>query len=198
MIRLIFDPVRILKYEQKGSVLKYPKWLSPESREWLSCICMHTSEKILNQGAMKAKVKAWQANGLQVVFTNGCFDLVHLGHVDYLEKSASLGDKLVIGLNSDASVRRLKGASRPILDAHARSRMLAALAFVDGVVLFGEDTPQHLIALLLPDVLVKGADYSIDQVVGGKEVVENGGRVELVSLVNGYSTSSIVEKIKAL
>ncbi|MCL4105890.1 UNVERIFIED_CONTAM: hypothetical protein GTU68_012528 [Idotea baltica] len=159
---------------------------------------MHTSQKILDQAAMAAKIKAWQADGLQIVFTNGCFDLVHLGHVDYLETASALGDKLVIGLNSDASVSRLKGASRPILDAHARSRMLAALAFVDGVVLFEEDTPLNLITQFLPDILIKGADYTVDQVVGGKEVLENGGRVELIRLVNGYSTSSIVQKIKSL
>ena len=159
---------------------------------------MHTSSKILGQDEMIAQVRSWQQEGLQVVFTNGCFDLVHLGHVDYLEKAAQLGDRLVIGLNSDDSVKRLKGNNRPILDENARSRLLAALEFVHGVTVFEDDTPRDLIARLLPEILVKGADYTVDQVEGGKEVMANGGKVELVELVQGYSTSSIVAKIKSL
>lgn len=159
---------------------------------------MHTSSKIKSQEQMIEQVKDWQSQGQKVVFTNGCFDLVHLGHVDYLEKAAALGDKLVIGLNSDASVKRLKGEKRPILDGNARTRLLAALEFVQGVVVFEEDTPRGLIASLLPDVLVKGADYAVEEVEGHKEVLANGGRVELVELVEGYSTSSIVARIKTL
>ena len=159
---------------------------------------MHTAHKIKGRGEMIAQVRDWQADGLKVVFTNGCFDLVHLGHVDYLEKAAALGDRMVIGLNSDASVSRLKGESRPILDGNARGRLLAALEFVHGVVVFEEDTPRSLIAELLPDVLVKGADYSVEQVEGHVEVLANGGEVKLVPLVEGYSTSSIVKKIKSL
>ncbi len=152
----------------------------------------------MERDQMIQQVKTWQGKGLKVVFTNGCFDLVHLGHVDYLEKAAALGDKLVIGLNSDDSVRRLKGENRPILDENARTRLLAALEFVQGVVVFDEATPRDLIASLLPDVLVKGADYSVEEVEGHVEVLKNGGRVELVELVKGYSTSSIVAKIQSL
>ena len=144
------------------------------------------------------QIKDWQEQGLKVVFTNGCFDLVHLGHVDYLEKAAALGDRLVIGVNSDDSVSRLKGTSRPILDENARTRLLAALEFVAGVVVFADDTPQELIGYLLPDILVKGADYKVEEVAGHQEVLANGGSVELIDLVNGYSTSSIVDKIKSL
>lgn len=152
----------------------------------------------MERDQMIDQVKSWQDQRLKVVFTNGCFDLVHLGHVDYLEKASALGDKLVIGLNSDASVKRLKGENRPILDENARTRLLAALEFVHGVVVFDEETPRSLIARLLPDVLVKGADYTVEQVEGHIEVLENGGQVKLVELVEGYSTSSIVARIKSL
>lgn len=156
-----------------------------------------TASKIQSREALAAQIAAWRAQGESIVFTNGCFDLVHLGHVDYLERAAALGDRLVIGLNSDASVTRLKGASRPILAAHARSRLLAAFEFVDGLVVFDEDTPQELIVALHPDVLVKGNDYTVAEVAGAKEVLSWGGRVELVDLVEGQSTSSIIAKIKA-
>ena len=159
---------------------------------------MRTASKIMDRNAMVQQVKEWQDSGQKVVFTNGCFDLVHLGHVDYLEKAAALGDRLVIGVNSDASVSRLKGESRPILDLDARSRLLAALEFVSGIVAFEEDTPRELIAQLLPDILVKGADYKVEEVEGHKEVLANGGEVLLIELVEGYSTSGIIKKIKAL
>lgn len=130
-----------------------------------------------------------------VVFTNGVFDILHAGHVDLLERAAALGDALVVGLNSDASTRRLKGERRPVMSEFDRARVLAALEMVDGVVLFQEDTPEALIRRLLPDVLVKGADYAEDQIVG-KEIVESrGGRVVRVPLVEGRSTSAIVEEI---
>ncbi len=131
-----------------------------------------------------------------MVFTNGCFDILHLGHIDYLEKARFLGDKLVVGLNDDDSVRRLKGESRPINNLKARSSMLAALEFVDAVVPFEEDTPLSLISSLLPDVLVKGNDYTIDNIVGADVVIENGGRVETIELVKGYSTTTIINKLK--
>lgn len=155
-----------------------------------------TASKIRSRSAMADQIAEWHAEGQRVVFTNGCFDLVHLGHVDYLERAAALGDRLVIGLNSDASVRRLKGPSRPILAEYARARLLAALAFVDGLVVFEEDTPRDLIVHLHPDVLVKGSDYAVDQVAGAREVLDWGGTVELVALVEGQSTSSIIDKIK--
>lgn len=140
-------------------------------------------------------IKSWKSEGHKVVFTNGCFDIVHLGHLDYLEKARALGQKLVIGLNTDASITRLKGQTRPIIPEVARARLLAALEFVDAVVLFADDTPLTLIKTLLPDILTKGNDYSVENIVGAKEVMDNGGTVETIELVKGYSTSSIIEKI---
>ena len=155
---------------------------------------MWTKAKILDWPAAVARRAEWRAAGRRVVFTNGCFDLLHLGHVDYLEQARHLGDALVVGLNTDASVRRLK-PGRPLQDETARARILAALAFVDAVVLFGEPTPQQLIEALLPDVLVKGDDYAIDGIVGHEIVLEQGGQVLTVPLVAGYSTTAIVERI---
>jgi rfaE bifunctional protein nucleotidyltransferase chain/domain len=142
------------------------------------------------------RIRAWQTEGKRVVFTNGVFDLLHLGHVTYLAKAADLGDKLIIGLNTDASVKRLKGESRPINDQNNRAALLASLFFVDAVVLFEEDTPRELISRLLPDVLVKGADYTIENIAGAKEVLANGGEVKTIDLVSGYSSTSIINKIK--
>ena len=133
-----------------------------------------SSDKIRSREALKAQVKTWQEEGLKVVFSNGCFDIVHLGHIDYLEKARAMGDKLVIGLNADTSVRELKGPNRPINDEYARSRMLAAFEFVDGVTLFSEDTPKDLIAYLVPDVLVKGSDYAVKDIIGADTVIPKG------------------------
>ncbi len=146
---------------------------------------------------MQETITAWKAAGEKVVFTNGVFDLLHLGHVTYLAKAADLGDKLIIGLNTDASVKRLKGEGRPINDQNNRAALLASLFFVDTVVLFEDDTPRDLIAQLLPDVLVKGADYSVEQIAGAKEVLANGGEVKTITLVDGYSSTSIINRIKA-
>lgn len=141
------------------------------------------------------KVAQWQENGDAVVFTNGCFDLLHHGHVDILHKARNLGDRLVVGLNSDASVRRLKGSRRPIVKEEDRAAILSALSSVDLVVIFDEDTPIELIRAVKPDILVKGSDYTPDQVVG-KEVVESyGGRVELVPLMEGHSSTGIEQRI---
>jgi len=155
-----------------------------------------TSKKIVSQETLKKKVNDWQSRDLKVVFSNGCFDILHLGHIDYLEKARAQGDRLVIGLNSNESVKRLKGQDRPINNEEARGRMLAALAFVDGVTIFGEETPKELIEYLLPNVLVKGSDYSVDNIVGAKSVMANGGMVKTIDLVDGYSTTNIIEKIK--
>jgi rfaE bifunctional protein nucleotidyltransferase chain/domain len=141
-------------------------------------------------------VADWQAAGQQVVFTNGCFDIVHLGHIDYLEKARALGDRLVVGLNTDASVSRLKGPLRPVVQEHARARLIAALAFVDTVILFDEPTPQALIEALRPDILTKGDDYTIETIVGAEFVLANGGAVKTIPLVQGYSTTQLIEKIK--
>ena len=157
---------------------------------------MWTKDKIMTREQLPAVVAGWRAAGRQVVFTNGCFDLLHLGHVDYLEQARHLGDALVVGLNTDASVSCLK-PGRPIQDEEARARILAALAFVDAVVLFGEPTPLALIELVQPDVLVKGDDYAPESIVGYDVVMARGGQVRTVPLVAGYSTSRIVAKIRA-
>ena len=155
-----------------------------------------TETKILRLPEAVEQVADWQRAQQKVVFTNGCFDLVHLGHIDYLEKARALGDRLVLGLNTDASVSRLKGPSRPIVDEYARCRLMAALSFVDTVILFDEPTPQALIEALKPDILVKGDDYSVETIVGADFVLKNGGTVETVALVEGYSTTALIERIR--
>jgi len=137
----------------------------------------------------------WKNENQKVVFTNGCFDILHLGHVDYLEKARLTGDKMIVGLNTDASVSTLKGPNRPINNEYARARILAALQFVDLVVLFAEDTPLELIKSLAPDILIKGNDYSIETIVGAKEVIANGGTVKTIELVPDYSTTKTIEKL---
>ncbi|MBB6112441.1 rfaE bifunctional protein, domain II [Mucilaginibacter lappiensis] len=152
--------------------------------------------KITNISLLKTQVQSWQRLGQKVVFTNGVFDLLHIGHITYLAKAAELGEKLIIGLNADSSVRRLKGENRPVNDQNNRAAILAALFFVDAVVLFDEDTPLNLISTLLPDILVKGADYSVENIVGSKEVLANGGEVKTIDFVKGYSSTAIIEKIR--
>ena len=157
---------------------------------------MTNADKIVSKEKAAALVDVWKQSG-EVVFTNGCFDILHLGHIDYLEKAKQLGSKLVVGLNTDASVKRLKGPDRPLNNEYARARMLAALACTDAVILFDEPTPLELITDIKPDVLVKGSDYTIDTIVGADIVIENGGSVKTIDLVNGYSTTGIIEKIKS-
>lgn len=142
------------------------------------------------------KVAEWQRRGESIVFTNGCFDIVHRGHVEYLAKASDLGQRFVIGLNTDASVSRLKGPSRPLVDEESRAILLAALQFVHMVVYFDEDTPYELIKKLQPDVLVKGADYRAEDIVGYDVVTGRGGRVETISFVEGFSTTLLVQKLK--
>ena len=137
-------------------------------------------------------------NGRRVVFTNGCFDLLHPGHIETLEKARNLGDALVVGVNSDRSVRESKGAGRPILPERERAEILAALECVDGVVIFDEPTPQEIISALLPDVLVKGGDWASDQIVGREDVEAAGGKVVSIPVLAGYSTTAILEKIRML
>ena len=143
---------------------------------------------------MKELVSQWQSKGETVVFTNGCFDILHRGHITYLQEAAQLGDHLIIGLNSDASVRRLKGETRPIVSEADRAALLSALQCIDGVVLFEEDTPAELLAYLRPNPLVKGGDYKIEDIIG-RESVDN---VEVLSFKEGYSTSDIVGKIATM
>jgi len=153
-------------------------------------------DKISDLTFLKSKVTAWKNEGKKVVFTNGVFDLLHIGHITYLSKAAELGDKLIIGLNADSSVKRIKGDSRPINAQDSRAALLASFFFVDAVVVFGEDTPLNLITALMPDILIKGADYTIDNIVGAKEVLANGGEVKTITFVEGYSSTSIIQKIR--
>lgn len=152
-----------------------------------------TADKVVSIEEAAATIKIWQKQERTVVFTNGCFDLLHVGHVDYLESAKALGDYLVIGLNADVSVRKLKGESRPLLDEDARARLLAALGFVDLVVLFSEDTPTELLSVLQPNILVKGGDYRSDEVAGREYCQE----VKILQFTEGYSTSNIVKKIQS-
>jgi rfaE bifunctional protein nucleotidyltransferase chain/domain len=158
---------------------------------------METQHKILNKEQLLTKVASWKEKAQKTVFTNGCFDILHLGHIDYLEKAAGKGDKLIVAINTDSSVKKLKGDSRPINNEIARARLLAALAFVDAVTFFSEDTPIKLISNILPDVLIKGSDYEIGNIIGADIVLQNGGAVETIALVEGYSTSQIIKQIKA-
>ncbi|WP_025763162.1 D-glycero-beta-D-manno-heptose 1-phosphate adenylyltransferase [Dyadobacter tibetensis] len=155
-----------------------------------------TESKIQNLEAAMETIAGWQQAGQKVVFTNGCFDIVHLGHIDYLEKAHALGDRLVLGLNTDASVSRLKGPLRPVVNEYARARLMAALTFVDAVILFDEPTPSQLIEAVKPDILVKGDDYTVETIAGSDFVLARGGEVKTIALVQGYSTSALIEKIK--
>jgi rfaE bifunctional protein nucleotidyltransferase chain/domain len=155
-----------------------------------------TGDKICDLAVALERRSEWKSNGEQVVFTNGCFDILHLGHVDYLEKARQTGTKMIVGLNSDASVRILKGPERPVNSEYARARIIASLQFVDLVIVFNEETPLELINKLLPDILVKGDDYSIETIVGAKEVISAGGQVKTIPLVPSYSTTGIIQKLK--
>jgi rfaE bifunctional protein nucleotidyltransferase chain/domain len=152
--------------------------------------------KIVSRDTIQTIAEQAKADGKKMVFSNGCFDLVHRGHVEYLAKAADLADIFVLGLNTDASVQRLKGANRPLQDEEARAILMAGFAFIDYVVLFDEDTPYELIDLVKPDVLVKGNDYKAEDVVGYDIVTKNGGTVQTIELTEGYSTTNIVNKIK--
>jgi len=157
---------------------------------------METKSKIQSLDQAIRTVERWKRKGQVLVFTNGCFDILHVGHIDYLEKARREGDRLIIGLNTDASVQALKGPGRPINGEESRARLLAALAFVDLVILFDESTPLKLIKAVQPDILVKGSDYEVENIVGAKFVMENGGKVITLDLIEGVSTTHIIEKIK--
>lgn len=154
------------------------------------------NKKILDPEQLQRQLNIWRLTDKKIVFTNGCFDILHLGHVEYLSKAASEGNALVLGLNTDASVKRLKGPERPVNNQSARAQILASLFFVDAVVLFDEDTPEQLIKAVRPDVLIKGSDYSIDKIVGADFVQSYGGLVTTVDLVQGYSTTGLIERLK--
>jgi D-glycero-beta-D-manno-heptose 1-phosphate adenylyltransferase len=153
-------------------------------------------QKILTTSQAIQRVAQWRLLRKKIAFTNGVFDIVHEGHIYSLSQAAKEADFLVIGLNADASVKRLKGKGRPVNSQDSRALVLASLVIVDAVVLFEEDTPLELINAIMPDVLVKGGDYTVDQVAGAKEVIANGGRVVINPIIEGFSTTSIIERLK--
>ena len=153
---------------------------------------------IVDEDQLLALLREAKARGERIVMTNGCFDILHVGHVSYLTEARSLGDRLIVAVNDDGSVRRLKGADRPINGLHPRMMVLAALACVDWVVPFSEDTPERLICRLLPDVLVKGGDYRPEDIAGGRCVTENGGEVRVLQFVDGCSTTALIESFKTV
>ncbi len=153
-------------------------------------------QKILTRDLAIQQVAQWKLMGKKIAFTNGVFDILHPGHIFSLSEAAREGDYLVVGLNADASVKRLKGESRPVNNQESRALLLASLLMVDAVVIFEEDTPLELISAILPDVIVKGGDYTVEQVAGGKEVIANGGRVVINPILAGFSTTSIIARMK--
>lgn len=155
-------------------------------------------EKIFTWDHLQKQLAVWHLKDKKIVFTNGCFDIIHAGHVEYLAKARDLGHVLIIGLNTDESVHRLKGPHRPVTPENARALTLAALSFVDAVILFSEDTPLELIRLIQPDVLVKGKDYDGKEIVGSDIVKARGGEVVTIELVKGFSTTHTLEKIKRI
>ena len=154
------------------------------------------TNKILSYSQLDELIKQWKDSGEKIVFTNGCFDIIHQGHIDYLAKAADLGTKLFIGVNTDNSVSRIKGPTRPIQDENSRLMILAAMEFTDAVILFDEDTPLKLIERIIPHVLVKGSDYKAEDIVGYEVVTSHGGRVETLDFLEGYSTTAIEKRIK--
>ena len=153
-------------------------------------------KKIYDRDRLERQLAIWRFKDRKIVFTNGCFDLLHLGHIDYLSKAKNHGDVLIVGVNTDDSVRRLKGAARPVTDETGRSMIIASLQFVTAVVLFDEDTPYELIKQVQPDVLVKGSDYKPEDIVGYDIVKAKGGEIVTIDFLEGYSTTGIIKKIK--
>lgn len=153
-------------------------------------------KKILPLSELQSKVAQWKAEGKTVAFTNGCFDILHAGHIASLLQASREGDKLVVALNADSSVKGLKGDGRPVNNEEARALVMAALGMVDAVTIFSEPTPKDLIVVIKPDVLVKGGDYKVEEIAGAKEVMEWGGRVVINPIVEGFSTTSIIQKMK--
>lgn len=151
-----------------------------------------------NWDLLKYRLAYWRFHEKKIVFTNGCFDLLHQGHIDYLASAADRGDVLIIGLNTDASITRLKGEGRPVQDERSRALLLSALRFVDAIVLFDQDTPYDLIKIVQPDVLVKGSDYKAEDIVGYDIVMERGGEVVTIDYLDGFSTTGLINQIKAI
>ncbi len=155
-------------------------------------------DKIFTLDELKHQLKRWDLKNKKIVFTNGIFDILHEGHIASLGEAALYGHILIVGVNTDASAKRLKGEDRPVNNEASRSLLLASLVMVDGVILFDEDTPINLIETIVPDVLVKGGDYTLEQIVGAKEVLANGGEVKIVPILEGFSTTSIIERLRGV
>lgn len=156
---------------------------------------MKVKDKILDWKTLKEKVREWKRQGFTIVFTNGCFDLLHIGHIRYLKAAKGYGDKLIVAVNSDKSVRAIKGSKKPLVPQEERVELIAALSFVDSITVFDQSTPLELIEYLCPDVLVKGSDWAEDEIVGSKTVIAHGGKVIRVPQVEGASTSILIERI---
>lgn len=154
--------------------------------------------KIYTREELVKAVYRWKFLGKKISFTNGCFDILHTGHIASISEAAKEGDVLIVGVNTDTSTKRLKGEERPVNNEKSRALLLASLAIVDAVSLFEEDTPLELIKAIMPDVIVKGGDYTLDQMIGAKEVMANGGRVVINPIVEGFSTTGIIDKIRKL
>lgn len=152
--------------------------------------------KIYTLDRLMDEINNWKKQNKKIVFTNGCFDLIHLGHVELLARSSDLGDKLIVAINSDESIIKIKGINRPIIEEESRAKQIAALDFVDAVILFNQDNPIEIISLVIPDIITKGGDYKISNVVGHEIVRENNSSVVIIPLTQGYSTTSILDKIK--
>ena len=153
-------------------------------------------DKIFTLATLPHQLKRWRLLNKKIVFTNGVFDILHEGHIASLSEAASHGHILIVGVNADASVKRLKGESRPVNNENSRALILASLVITDAIIIFEEDTPLNLITAILPDVLVKGGDYTLEQIVGAKEVMANGGKVKIAAILEGFSTTSIIKKMK--
>ena len=155
-------------------------------------------QKIIQRQELEKKLAYWRFMESKIVFTNGCFDILHRGHIEYLAKAANLGDVLLVGLNTDRSVKQLKGDSRPLQDGYSRALCLASLRFVDRVIFFDEETPYELIQYIQPHILVKGSEYKEKDIVGGDIVKQNGGKIATIDMIKGYSTSDIISRIKKM
>lgn len=157
-----------------------------------------SQNKILKGEEIKSTLARWRFAGEKIIFSNGCFDIIHPGHMEYLSKARDMGTKLIIGLNSDDSVQRLKGENRPVMNQNNRALMLACMHFIDAVIIFDEETPYELIKSIQPDILVKGADYNPEDIAGYDIVMDKGGSVKTIDLTEGFSTTAMIQKIKDL
>ena len=194
--RLDFHSAAVIANAAAGIVVGKAGTSTVAPKELVEALSPKIENKLLDPAALAEHIKWWRLQGKRVVFTNGCFDLLHVGHLHILQQAARQGDILIVGLNSDSSIRRLKGPERPLIPEQERATLLAAFDCVDAVVLFPEDTPENLIRRIRPDILVKGSDYRMDQVVGREEVEAHGGKAVLVDFLPDKSTSLLINRIR--